>query len=86
MKYEAEDYIDTGIYMDDEDMGEVKEKIVKCRRTHKCASCQKEIKVKEKALLQTAFFDGKPVSCHTCLECVEKWIEETGQVESEVEK
>lgn len=24
--------------------------------------------------------DGKPVSSYTCLPCIEKWLEESGQV------
>lgn len=59
-------------------------KIVKCRKPHKCAGgCEREIRVGEQAVCETGFLDGKPVSCYTCLGCIEKWLEESGQVESE---
>ena len=84
MKYKQEDYIDSGIYGVDEDMENVKEKIVKCRKPHNCmGGCETEIKSGEYALLQTGFLYGEPVSCYTCIPCVEEWLEESGQVELE---
>ena len=83
MKYKPEDYIDSGFYsgdMDDE-IEHHKEKVVKCRKPHKCnGGCETEIKSGEYALLETGFMDGKPVSCYTCLPCIEAWLEESGQV------
>lgn len=68
MKYGAELYIDSGIYSDaDSEITNRKEKLVKCRKAHKCSACQTEIKINEQALLETGFLDGKPVSCYTCL-------------------
>lgn len=87
MKYKPEDYIDSEIYGIDEDLLCKTEKIVKCRKQHKCASCQKQIEVGKQALYEKGFSDGEPVSCYTCLPCVEEWLEESGQVdidESEV--
>lgn len=81
MKYDKELYINSGFYGEDRD-GEVtnrKEKIVKCRKPHECMGCGKEIKAGEQVLYETAFCDGKPVSCYTCLECIEKWLEENGR-------
>ena len=84
MKYGAELYVDSGIYSDaDSDITNRKEKIVRCRKTHKCATCNSEIQIKELALHETGFIDGEPVSCYTCLTCIEEWLEESGQVESE---
>lgn len=81
MKYKPEDYIESGIYgMDDDDIVDKKEKIVKCRKPHKCMSCEKEIAIGDNALRETGFMDGKPVSCYTCLPCIEEWLEESGQV------
>jgi hypothetical protein len=83
MKYDKTMYIDSGFYGIDEDMENYKEKIVKCRKPHKCASCQKDINVGEEALYESGFIDGEPVSAHTCLKCIEEWLEESGQVDVE---
>jgi len=87
MKYKPDDYIDIELYSDTE--GEVenyKKKVVKCRKPHKCANCQKEINSRDHALLETGFMDGKPVSCYTCLPCIDVWLDESGQVEREGEQ
>lgn len=88
MKYGEDLYIDSGFYDGDMD-GEYQkrsEKIVKCRKPHECmGGCGKEIKAGEQAVCETGFLDGKPTSSYTCLECIEKWLEEIGIVGSEVE-
>lgn len=81
MKYDKELYIDSGYYGADEDIENHTEKIVKCRKSHNCVSCQKEIKVGEQALYESGFLYGEPVSAYTCLDCIEKWLEESGQVD-----
>lgn len=83
MKYKPEYYLDSGFYSDMDDETENKtERIVKCRRPHKCmGGCDKEIPRGEHALLETGFLDGKPVSVYTCLPCIEAWLVESGQVE-----
>lgn len=83
MKYDKELYIDSGFYGLDEVIEHRKEKIVKCRKPHKCVTCEKEIKVGEQALSESGFCDGEPVSCYTCLPCIEEWLEESGQVETD---
>ncbi len=84
MKYDKELYIGSGIYEDmDANIECYKEKIVKCRKEHVCPSCQKTIKIGEEALYESGFMEGEPLSCWTCLPCIEKWLEESGQVESE---
>lgn len=83
MKYPEEMYLDSGIYGIEEGIECHTEKLVKCRKSHECSSCGKEIKTKETALYESGFSDGYPVSCYTCIECVEKWLEESGQVETE---
>ena len=80
MKYKPEKYIDSGIYSDDEDVTGKTEKVVKCRKTHKCVACGKEIQPGEHALCEKGFMDGEPVSAYTCLHCVEEWLEVSGQV------
>lgn len=86
MKYDKELYLDSGFYGGDfgDDITCHKEKIVKCRKPHEClGGCGNEIKVGEYALRETGFMDGEPVSCYTCLPCIEEWLEESGQVETE---
>ncbi len=80
MKYDKELYLDSGIYgFDEEGVINKKEKLVVCRMPHICASCACEIPKGEQALYESGFLDGKPVSCYTCLGCIEEWLEETGQ-------
>ena len=91
MKYKPEDYINSGFYSDmDEDIEVTSVKIVKCRKPHKCmGGCDTEIQAGENAMCEKGFLDGNPVSCYTCLSCIEAWIEESGQdylEEGEVER
>ena len=84
MKYDKEMYLDSGYYGIDEDIRNHKEKIVKCRKPHECmGGCDKEIAIGEHALYESGFLDGEPVSAYTCLNCIEEWLEESGQVDSE---
>lgn len=86
MKYKPEDYLGSGFYDGDMDceVQNPKEKIVKCRKPHKCmGGCNSEIKAGDYALYETGFMDGRPVSSYTCLPCIEAWLEESGQVETE---
>ncbi|PNX48576.1 MAG: hypothetical protein BV457_03435 [Thermoplasmata archaeon M9B1D] len=86
MKYDKEMYLDSGIYgYGDEDISCHKEKIVKCRKTHECCTCNKEIKIGENALHESGFMDGEVVNAYTCIECIEEWLEESGQVELDEE-
>lgn len=88
MKYDEELYISSGIYAGDMD-GKLEireEKIVRCRKPHICMSCQREIAAGKHAVCERGFLDNKPVSGYTCLECIESWLKESGQVESEVER
>lgn len=81
MKYDKNLYVDSGIYGLDEDIRNYKERVVKCRKHHKCVACEREIKQGEQALYESGFTDDGAVSAYTCLECVEEWLEESGQVE-----
>jgi len=85
MKYDEELYLDSGIYNGDcdDEMKCHKEKIIKCRNGHKCVSCGKDIKVGDQVLYETGFMDNHPVSAYTCLPCIENWLEESGQVDSD---
>lgn len=86
MKYDKEMYTDCGFY--DGDFGEdeiscYKEKLVKCRKTHECNVCHKEISIGEYAVRESGFMDGHAVSCYTCTGCIEEWLEESRQVDAE---
>lgn len=84
MKYPEEMYVDSGFYGLDEDLECHKEKVVKCRKEHECVNCGKVIKAGEHALYESGFYSGEPAYAYTCLSCIEEWLEESGQVESEV--
>jgi len=78
MKYKPEDYSirDTGFYgLEDDGVENYKEKLVKCRKPHKC-NCGKEIQIGEHAIRETGFMEGEPVSCYTCTDCMDKWMDE----------
>lgn len=87
MKYDRMKYLDSGFYGDfeEEEVKCYKEKLVKCRKEHKCSACEKEIAIGAYAICETGFMDGKGVSCYTCTDCIEEWLEESGQVELEGE-
>ena len=80
MKYKPEDYSvkDTGFYgFDDDEIENYKEKLVKCRKPHKCmGGCEKEIPAGTYAIRETGFMDGRPVSSYTCTDCIDKWLDE----------
>lgn len=86
MKYKPEDYIESGFYGDgEEDIEGRTEKVVKCRKPHKCMACEKEIQIGEHALLEKGFMDGEPVSCYTCLPCIEEWLDELNDCDEDEE-
>lgn len=81
MKYDKELYVGSGFYgYGDEDIEHYTEKVVKCRKEHKCSSCGKTIIKSEEALRESGFMDEEPVSNYVCLSCIEKWLEESRQV------
>ena len=82
MKYDKKLYIDSGFYLlDDSEIECYKEKVVKCRKEHKCSACEKVITEGDEAVRETGFMDGEPVSAYLCLPCIEAWLEESGQVD-----
>ena len=79
MKYKPEDYsiADTGFYgLADEDIDHYQEKLVKCRKVHTCMSCANEIPAGAYAIRETGFMDGSLVSAYTCIDCMDKWLDE----------
>lgn len=87
MKYKPGLYLNSGYYEpDDTVIVNYKEKIVKCRKSHDCmGGCNIKIKSGYYAVLEAGFVDGKPMSCYTCLSCIEAWLAESGQIE-EIER
>lgn len=86
MKYPKEMYIDSQIFAGDREGYErnFTEKVVKIRKPHKCCLCEKEISRGEKMLIQRAIVEDIGwSSCYICLPCIEKWLEESGQVDLE---
>lgn len=83
MKYDENLYIGTGIYDGDRDVDIrcYSEKMVTCKKSHICATCGKEIQAGERAVREKGFLEDEPVSCYTCLSCMNKWMEESGVVE-----
>ena len=81
-KYSNEIYLNCFYYdndMDDEEVACYSKKIVKCRKPHFCSSCQNEINKGDSAMRESGFLDGQGVNCYTCLNCLDKWILESGQ-------
>ncbi len=79
MKYKPEDYsiVNSGFYgLPDEDVDNYKEKLVRCRKIHKCMGCNKEIPKGTYAIYESGFMDGKPVSSYTCTDCMDEWLDE----------
>lgn len=76
MKYPINEYIETDFYLADEEIQNHHQKIVKTRKPHKCASCQREIAKGEDALYEAGFMDKRPVSCYTCIDCCDRWLDE----------
>lgn len=86
MKYSEEMYIDSQIFAGDMDGSESNftEKIVKTRNAHTCCVCEKEIPSGTKMVMQSAIMqDMGWCNCYICLSCIEKWLEESGQVDFE---
>ena len=86
MKYTPEEYINSGFYDGDMDVDiqNYKVKITKCRKPHKCnGGCGTEIKTGDYAMLETGFFEGKPMTSHTCLPCIDAWLDELKELEGE---
>ena len=79
MKYTEEEYVNAGFYDGDMDVdiSNHKIKVIKCRKSHQCnGGCGTEIKAGDYALLETGFMEGEPMTCHTCLPCIDKWLDE----------
>ena len=88
MKYNPEDYSlqDTMFYgFDETEIENYKEKLVKCRKSHKCNSCEKEIKPGERAIRESGFMDGEPIYAYTCTDCMDKWLDEINCEDSDDE-
>lgn len=79
LKYPKEEYENSGFYDGDTDCEFTQqiEKLVKCRKSHTCASCQSEIPASHYALKESALFPSEGWrTCYTCTQCIEKWLDE----------
>ena len=83
MKYTEQEYIESEFYSLDDDIGSYKAKVAKCRKSHKCVCCESEIAIGEHAFYESGFMDGEPVSVYTCLPCIDKWLDEMNDLETE---
>ena len=86
LKYPKELYTDSGLFGDDMDCEYTNrnEKLVKCRKPHTCVNCQKQINIGDYAVEDKALFREEGwKSCYICVQCIEEWLEESGQAESE---
>ena len=85
MKYSKEEYENAEIYAGEDEILNYKSKIVKTRKTHICSPCQREIVQGENALRESGFMDNEPVSCYTCIPCLDKWLDEINEVDEDGE-
>jgi len=83
MKYSKDMYIYSGFFGGYEAMKCNTENLVKCRKERTCDACNKTINIGDYALHESGFLYGEPVSTYACLECVEEWLEESGQIDNE---
>ena len=81
MKYPDSWYIDSGLFGADMEtwMQNHHEKLVKTRKVHKCAYCQKDIPKGDYAVNESAIFpyEGGWQSCYICENCVNEWLDKT---------
>lgn len=83
MKYSKEEYENADFYYGEEDISSYKSKVVKTRKAHMCVNCQKEVAKGEKMLRESGFMDEHPVSCHTCLKCLDQWLDTVNECDSD---
>jgi len=76
VKYAKEFYDETEFYGGDEDLLNHQQKIVKVRKEHYCCNCGKIIEVGKSSLCETGFLDGQPQRAYTCVDCLDKWLDE----------
>lgn len=77
LKHTEEEYLNCCFFGYEEDFViNKKDSIVRCRKAHTCSNCRKEIQINEFAYNERGFMDGEPVSCYTCIPCLDAWIDE----------
>lgn len=86
MKYPREVYSALDMYGDSCDISAYTDKVVKCRKEHKCATCERTISKGQFAISESGFLDGEPVSAYTCIECAESLIEESGEYDTDYDE
>ena len=90
LKYPKELYVGSGYFDGDMDCEYIDEiqKLVKVRKQHTCCGngrgCKKKINIGDYAVVDKALFPGEGwKSCYICVPCIEEFLEESGQVESQ---
>lgn len=72
-------YLGSGIY-ESNGIEHYEERVVACRKEHQCSSCENKIPQGDKAIKETGFYDGKPVSNYICLKCIKQWLKDSRQI------
>lgn len=83
MKYSEQTYLNCGFYPSCEGESNHQSKIVTLKYDRQCANCRKWQARGQKMLYEKALIEDEGWrDAHTCLHCLEKWIEHTGQHET----
>jgi len=70
-------YLDRGVFEPSEYELHYKLRLVKTRKDQECCICKEKglnILKGSKAIYESCFLDGSPVSCYTCLKCADETI------------
>lgn len=76
MKYPITTYITCNFWTISEDEINHSAKMVRTRKPQKCMACLKIKLVGSDMLYETCFLDRRRVRCYTCVDCLDKWIDE----------
>jgi hypothetical protein len=76
MPYTDQQYLDADMYEDgDADIRAYKKKIVTTRKVQQCATGQHAIQPHSRAVQESALVEGEWGTAHTCLPCIDKWLD-----------
>ena len=45
------------------------------QKKHQCVNCKAEIKIGDNAYFEKGFLYDEPVSCYTCISCIDIWLD-----------
>ncbi|MCP4569395.1 MAG: hypothetical protein GY841_17610 [FCB group bacterium] len=93
MRYSAAEYTGLDLFEGDMDNGEeyATIKLVKTRKEHRChlsfyendSNKEHNVKKGEYARFEKALYEGEWVSYYCCVECMDKWLDETYGIKKE---